>query len=118
MPKIMIVDDAAFMRMRASKVLTENGYEVVEAVDGEDAIHKYRLERPDIVLMDITMPRMDGISAVKAIMSDDPSARVVMCSALGQQSSVMESIKAGARDFILKPFQPDKMLTTIKRVLE
>lgn len=118
MPKVMIVDDAAFMRMRASKVLVENGYEVIEAVDGQDAIDKYRLEKPDIVLMDITMPRMDGITAVKAIMSDDPSARVVMCSALGQQSSVMESIKAGARDFILKPFQPDKMLTTIKRVLE
>ena len=117
MARIMIVDDAAFMRMRCSKLLAENGHDVEEAENGQEAIKKYEICKPDLVLMDITMPVMDGITAVKALRSRFPEARVVMVSALGQQSMVIEAIKAGARDFVVKPFQPDRILETVKKHL-
>ncbi|HWI51445.1 MAG TPA: response regulator [Symbiobacteriaceae bacterium] len=115
MPKILLVDDAAFMRMRCAKLLTENGYEVGEAENGQEAIQKYNTYRPDLVLMDITMPVMDGITATREIKALDANAKVVMVSALGQQTMVIEAIKAGAKDFVVKPFEPDKILTTVKK---
>ena len=118
MPKVLLVDDAAFMRMRCAKLLTENGYSVDEAENGQEAIEKYQAIKPDLVLMDITMPVMDGLTAVAEIRKIDPSAKIVMCSALGQQSTVMSAIKAGAKDFIVKPYQPDKILNTIKRFID
>lgn len=117
MAKILLVDDADFMRMRSAKLLTENGYSVVEAQNGAEAIEVYLAEKPDVVLMDITMPVMDGITAVREIVKRDPQAKVIMCSALGQQTMVIEAIKAGAKDFIVKPFQPDKILSTLKKHL-
>ncbi|PKM46293.1 MAG: two-component system response regulator [Firmicutes bacterium HGW-Firmicutes-8] len=115
MPKVLLVDDAAFMRMRCAKLLTENGYSVDEAENGQDAVEKYQKIKPDLVLMDITMPVMDGLTAVAEIKKIDPEAKIVMCSALGQQNTVMSAIKAGAKDFIIKPYQPEKILSTIKR---
>jgi two-component system chemotaxis response regulator CheY len=117
LPKILLVDDAAFMRMRCAKLLTENGYEVGEAENGQEAIGKYQTYRPDLVLMDITMPVMDGITATREIRAIDPSAKVVMVSALGQQTMVIEAIKAGAKDFVVKPFEPEKILSTVKKVI-
>lgn len=115
MPRILLVDDAAFMRMRCAKLLTENGYEVGEAENGQEAVQKYQTYKPDLVLMDITMPVMDGISATREIKTIDPGAKVVMVSALGQQTMVIEAIKAGAKDFVVKPFEPDKILTTVRK---
>lgn len=117
MPKILLVDDAAFMRMRCSKLLIENGYETGEAENGSDAVMKYQSYRPDLVLMDITMPVMDGIAATREIKSIDPEAKVVMVSALGQQTMVIEAIKAGAKDFVVKPFEPEKILATVKKYI-
>jgi two-component system chemotaxis response regulator CheY len=115
MAKVLLVDDAAFMRMRCAKLLTENGYSVEEAENGQEAVDKYLAIKPDLVLMDITMPVMDGLTAVAEIKKIDPEAKIVMCSALGQQSTVLTAIKAGAKDFIIKPYQPEKILATIKR---
>lgn len=118
MPKILIADDAAFMRMIIKDILVKNGYEILgEASNGLKAIELYKKERPDVVTMDITMPEMDGITAVKEIMKIDPTARIIMCSSLGQQSMVIDAIRAGARDFIVKPFQPDRVIEAIKKVL-
>lgn len=118
MAKVLIVDDAAFMRMMVKDILQKNGFEVVvEACNGIEAVDLYKKENPDVVTMDITMPDMDGIEAVKAIKEFDPSAKVVMCSAMGQQSMVMDAIKAGAKDFIVKPFQADRVLEAINKVL-
>lgn len=118
MAKVLIVDDATFMRMMVKDILEKNGYEVVgEASNGLKAIELYKSERPDIVTMDITMPEMDGIQAVKEIKSFDPTAKIVMCSAMGQQSMVMDAIRAGAKDFIVKPFQADRVLEAVKKVL-
>lgn len=118
MPKVLIVDDAAFMRMMLKDILTKNGFEVIgEAPNGLKAVEMYKAEKPDIVTMDITMPEMDGIEAVKQIKSFDPNAKVIMCSAMGQQAMVMEAIKSGARDFIVKPFQPERVLEALKKVL-
>ncbi|MDB4896091.1 MAG: cheY [Firmicutes bacterium] len=117
MPKILLVDDAAFMRMRCAKLLTENGYEVAEAENGQEAIQKYQSYRPDLVLMDITMPVMDGIASTREIKTLDPNARIVMVSALGQQTMVIEAIKAGAKDFVVKPFEPDKILATVRKIV-
>ena len=118
MAKVLIVDDATFMRMMVKDILEKNGYEVVgEASNGLKAVELYKANRPDIVTMDITMPEMDGIEVVKEIKAFDPSAKIVMCSAMGQQSMVMEAIKAGAKDFIVKPFQADRVLEAIKKVL-
>lgn len=116
--KVLIVDDAAFMRMMIKDILVNNGYEIAgEANNGLKAVEFYKKERPDLVTMDITMPDMDGITAVKEIRKHDPSAKIIMCSALGQQSMVMEAIQAGARDFIVKPFQPDRVLEALKKVM-
>jgi two-component system chemotaxis response regulator CheY len=118
LPSVLIADDAAFMRMMIKNILTDAGYEVVgEAENGAVAVSKYRELKPDLTTMDITMPEMDGLAALKEIRGLDPSARVVMCSAMGQQSMVIESIQAGARDFIVKPFQPERVLEAIQKAL-
>lgn len=115
---ILICDDAAFMRMMIKNVLTKGGYTVVgEAENGAKAVEKYKELSPDLVLMDITMPEMDGIQALKEIKKLDPNAKVIMCSAMGQQAMVVESIQAGARDFIVKPFQEDRVLEAVKKVV-
>jgi len=116
---ILIVDDAAFMRMMIKDILTKNGYTVVgEAPDGLQAIEKYKALSPDLVTMDITMPEMDGITALKEIRKIDPHAKVIMCSAMGQQAMVIDAIQAGAKDFIVKPFQADRVIEAIKKTLE
>lgn len=118
MSKILIVDDAAFMRMMIKDILTKNGFEVVgEAENGAKAIEKYSELKPDLVVMDITMPEVDGIQAVKEIRKFDASAKIVMCSAMGQQAMVIEAIQAGAKDFIVKPFQADRVIEAVKKVL-
>jgi two-component system chemotaxis response regulator CheY len=116
--KVLIVDDAAFMRMMIKDILTKNGFEVVgEAENGAKAVEKYQELRPDLTTMDITMPEMDGITAVKQIKKIDPNAKVIMCSAMGQQAMVIEAIQAGARDFIVKPFQPDRVLEALRKAV-
>lgn len=116
--RVLIVDDAAFMRMMLKNILTQNGYEVAgEASNGLEAVTLYKELKPDLVTMDITMPEMDGITAVKEIKKIDPEAKIIMCSAMGQQAMVIESIQAGARDFVVKPFQPDRVLEAVKKVL-
>ncbi len=115
---ILICDDAAFMRMMIKDILTKNGYNVAgEAENGAKAVEKYAEVKPDLVLMDITMPEMDGIQALKKIKSGDPSAMVIMCSAMGQQAMVIEAIQAGAKDFIVKPFQAERVLEAVKKVV-
>jgi two-component system chemotaxis response regulator CheY len=116
--RILIVDDAAFMRMMIRDILTKNGYDVCgEANDGVQAIEKYKELKPDLITMDITMPEMDGIVALKEIKKVDPNAKVIMCSAMGQQAMVIDAIQAGAKDFIVKPFQPDRVIEAIKKTL-
>jgi two-component system, chemotaxis family, chemotaxis protein CheY len=115
---VMITDDAAFMRMMLKDILEKNGFTIVaEAVNGQDAVDKYSQLKPDLVTMDITMPQKDGITALKEIMQLNPQAKVVMCSAMGQQTMVIEAIQAGAKDFIVKPFKPNRVLESIIRVL-
>ena len=115
---ILISDDAAFMRMMIKDILTKNGYNVVgEAENGVKAVEKYNELKPDLVLMDITMPEMDGIQALKKIKEADSTALVIMCSAMGQQAMVIESIQAGAKDFIVKPFQADRVIEAVKKVV-
>ena len=115
---ILICDDAAFMRMMIKDILTKNGYNVAgEAENGAKAVEKYNELKPDLVLMDITMPEMDGIQALKNIKAADSNAMVIMCSAMGQQAMVIESIQAGAKDFIVKPFQADRVLEAVKKVI-
>lgn len=116
--KIMLVDDAAFMRMTIKNCLTKAGYtNLVEASDGQVAFETYQKEHPDLVIMDITMPNMDGIQALQAIKQVDPGAKVVMCSAMGQEAMVVEAIQLGALDFIVKPFKPDRILQTVTKIL-
>jgi len=118
MANILIVDDAAFMRMMIKDILSKNGYTVVaEAENGYRAVEKYKEVNPDLVIMDITMPEMDGIQAVKQIKAIDSSAKIIMCSAMGQQAMVIESIQAGARDFIVKPFQAERVLEAVRKVV-
>jgi two-component system chemotaxis response regulator CheY len=117
MAKILVVDDAAFMRLRAVKLLTEAGYTVIEAENGRLAVEAYSRDRPDAVLLDITMPEMDGLEALTAIRAMDPTARVAMLTAMGQQSIVMDAIKRGARDFVIKPFAPDRVLGAVVKLL-
>ena len=117
MPKILVVDDAQFMRMRCERLLTENGFEVVKAENGAEAIQVYQEQKPDAVLMDITMPEMDGLTALKEIRKRDPNAKVVMLTALGQQGIVIEAIKSGAKDFIVKPFDTERVLQAVNKVL-
>ncbi len=118
MSTVLIADDAAFMRMMIKNILTEAGYDIVgEAENGAVAVAKYQELKPDLTTMDITMPEMDGVAALRRIRETDPAARVVMCSAMGQQTMVIESIQAGARDFIVKPFQPERVLEAVKKAL-
>ena len=115
---ILICDDAAFMRMMIKDILTKNGYNIAgEAENGVKAVEKYAEVKPDLVLMDITMPEMDGIEALKKIKESDPSASVIMCSAMGQQAMVIESIQSGAKDFIVKPFQADRVIEAVQKVV-
>ena len=118
MAKIMVVDDAAFMRMMVKNALAQGGYtDVIEATDGQDAVKTYTEQKPELVLMDITMPNMDGLEALKKIKEIDSNSQVVMCSAMGQESMVIEAIKSGAKDFIVKPFKPDRILATAEKIL-
>ncbi|HEV7666324.1 MAG TPA: response regulator [Chloroflexota bacterium] len=117
MAKVLVVDDAAFMRVRACKVLQDNGHDVFQAENGVEAVRQYAEHRPDAVLLDITMPEMDGLEALKEIRRMDPSARVAMVTAMGQQAIVMEALRAGAKDFVLKPFQPDRVLGAVQKLL-
>ena len=119
MAKIMLVDDAAFMRMMVKDALTKAGYtDLIEAQDGAEAVEKFNAENPDLVFMDITMPNMDGLEALKKIKELDSDSQVVMCSAMGQESMVIEAIKSGAKDFIVKPFKPERILKTVTGLLE
>lgn len=118
MAKILIVDDAAFMRMMIKDNLKKAGYtDFIEAGDGEQAVALYEAEKPGMVLLDITMPIKDGIEALTEIKQKDPGAKVVMCSAMGQEGMVVEAIKLGALDFIVKPFKPDRLVQTVKNIL-
>ena len=118
MAKVMICDDAAFMRMMIKDILTKNGYNVAgEAENGAKAVEKYTEVKPDLVMLDITMPEMDGIQALKKIKEIDPGACVIMCSAMGQQAMVIESIQSGAKDFIVKPFQADRVIEAVKKAV-
>ena len=114
--KILVVDDAAFMRMMIKDILLKAGFEVVgEATNGAEAVVRFSELAPDLVTMDITMPEMDGIAAVKEIKKIDPNARIIMCSAMGQQQMVLEAIQAGARDFVVKPFQADRVIDAVRK---
>ncbi len=116
--KILIADDAAFMRMMVKDALVKGGYtDVHEAVDGADAVQKYDEISPDLVILDITMPNLDGLGALKEIRAKNSSANVIMCSAMGQESMVMEAVRSGAKDFIVKPFKPDRILKTVTAIL-
>jgi two-component system chemotaxis response regulator CheY len=116
--KVLVCDDAIFMRTMISDILTGAGYEVVgEAETGLQAIERYRSLRPDLVTMDIVMPDMGGIDAVREIVKEDANAKILMCSAMGQQALVVEAIQAGAKDFVVKPFQPSRVLEAVQRVL-
>lgn len=117
MSKIMVVDDAQFMRVRLTKLLIGHGYDVSEAENGEQAVKTYRAARPDAVLMDITMPEKDGLEALAEIRSFDPGARVIMLTALGQESMVIQAIKSGAKDYVVKPFDPDRVMIALQKVL-
>ncbi len=115
---VLIVDDAIFMRTMIGDILKGAGFEVVgEASSGVEAVQKYKELKPDLVTMDIVMPDMGGIDAVKAIVEEDPDAKILMCSAMGQQGLVVEAIQAGARDFVVKPFQPSRVLEAVQRLL-
>jgi two-component system chemotaxis response regulator CheY len=118
MARVLVVDDAAFMRKMVSDALSGGGHEIVgEAVNGAEAVQRFQELRPDVMTLDITMPEKDGLAALQEIIAVDPSAKVVMCSALGQESKVLESIKLGAKDFVVKPFQPDRVLSAIEKAL-
>ncbi len=117
MSMIMIVDDAKFIRMRVSKFLAKQGYTITEAGDGDEAVQNYRQLRPDLVLMDITMPGKDGLTALAEIRNFDPQARVIMFTALGQQALVLEAMQTGAKDFLVKPFDPEQMIKTLQKAL-
>ncbi len=118
MAKIMLVDDAAFMRMMIKNTLTQQGYtDIVEAQDGAEAVTKFDEENPDLVFMDITMPNMDGLQALKKIKETHPDAKIVMCTAMGQETMVLDAIKSGAKDFIVKPFTPERIAETAQKFL-
>jgi len=116
---ILIADDLSFMRMIQKDILTERGYNVIgEASDGREAVEKFRSLRPHLVLLDITMPNMNGLEAMRRIFAIDPNAKVIMCSALGQQNLIVEAIKAGVKDFVVKPFKPERILSAIEKALK
>jgi len=116
--KILVVDDAIFARMRLARLLTDNGYEVAEAANGAEALAKYKQWKPDAVLLDITLPDMDGLAALKQIIAHDPGARVAMMSAMGQKSMVVEALKVGAKDFIVKPFDAARVLPVVQKLVK
>ena len=116
MATILVVDDAAFMRMRISKILSEGGYEVVQAENGLEAVARYKETSPDAVLMDITMPEMDGLTALEEIRQHDPNASVAMVTALGQQQIVLQAVKAGAKDFLVKPCEGERVLAAVSKL--
>jgi two-component system, chemotaxis family, chemotaxis protein CheY len=117
--KILIADDLSFMRMIQKEILTQRGYIIAgEASNGAEAVEKYRTLRPDLVILDITMPLMNGLEAMRKIFAIDPAARVIMCSALGQQNLIVEAIRAGVRDFIVKPFKSERILSAIEKALQ
>lgn len=119
MATILLADDLAFIKMVQKEILSKAGYTVVgDASDGVEVIEKYKKLKPDVVIMDITMPKMDGLNALKAIRQLDPNARVIVCSALGQQQLIIEAIKLGARDFIVKPFDPERLGAAIQKALK
>jgi two-component system chemotaxis response regulator CheY len=116
--RILITDDALFMRVTLKNILTQNGFEVCgEAQNGVEAVNLFKSLKPDLVTMDITMPEMDGLAALKEIRSADPNAKVVMCTAMGQKNMVVEAIQSGAKDFIVKPFQPERVLEALNKLL-
>lgn len=116
--RVLIADDASFMRQMIREIIEPDGFEIVaEAADGVDAVEQYQASQPDIVTMDIVMPKRSGIDATRAILEIDPEACIVMCSALGQQVLVMEALQAGAKDFIVKPFRPDSVLETLSKLV-
>ena len=118
MARVLVVDDAAFMRKMVSDALSKAGHEVIgEAGNGVEAVESFRSLKPELTTLDITMPEKDGLQALGDIMTLDPNARVIMCSALGQESKVLESIKAGARDFVVKPFQADRVIEAVGKAL-
>ncbi|OQY47607.1 MAG: two-component system response regulator [Anaerolineaceae bacterium 4572_78] len=117
MSKVMIVDDAQFMRVRLSKLLTRNGYEVVEAENGEQAVKVFKSASPDVVLMDITMPHKDGLEALSEIREFDSKAKVIMLTALGQESMIVQAVQAGAKDYVVKPFNPKRVMSALEKVL-
>ncbi len=117
MAKVMVVDDSQFMRLRCASLLKKLGHETVEARDGKEAIDLYKQTKPDLVLLDITMPGVDGLTALKEILAFDPAASVAMVTAMGQQAMVMEAIKLGATDFIIKPFEPDRLKAAIDKLV-
>ncbi len=118
MAKRLLVDEADFMRMMEKDTLTKNGYtDIYEACDGAEAVEKYDELKPDLVIMDITMPNMDGLEALKTIRGKDANATIVMCSAMGQEAMVIDALKSGAKDFIVKPFKPDRLLKTVTTLL-
>ena len=118
MARVLVVDDAAFMRKMVSDALAKGGHEVIgEAGNGVEAVERFQELRPDLMTLDITMPEKDGLAALADIMAADPSAKVVMCSALGQESKVLEAIKLGAKDFVVKPFQPDRVIEAVGKAL-
>lgn len=117
MATILVVDDSAFMRMRCVATVKELGHETIEAGDGQEAIDVYKDQKPQAVLLDITMPNVDGLTALREILALDPDARVAMVTAMGQQGMVMEAIKAGAKDFVVKPFDPDRIKAALDKLV-
>src|SRR3954471_23517404 len=118
MARVLVVDDAAFMRKMLTDALAKGGHEVVgEAGNGAEAVTQFQALKPDLTTLDITMPEKDGLQALKEILAFDPAAKVIMCSALGQESKVLESIKSGAKDFVVKPFQPDRVIEAVGKAL-
>jgi two-component system chemotaxis response regulator CheY len=118
MARVLVVDDAAFMRKMVSDALSKGGHEVVgEGANGEEAVTLYQELKPELTTLDITMPEKDGLQALKDIMSFDPDARIIMCSALGQESKVLEAVRAGAKDFVIKPFRPDRLVEAVDKAL-
>ena len=117
MATILIADDDAFTRMRCAKLMTKSGHEVLEAVNGQEAVEKFRTHKPDCVLMDITMPEMDGLEALTEIRQIDPNARVAMVTAMSQQEIVIQALQAGAKDYVVKPFQSERVLRAVKKLL-
>lgn len=114
---VLITDDTAFMRMTLRNVIEKNGYTVVgEASDGEEAVALYKELKPDLVTMDITMPKMDGITAIKEIMKIDPNAKIIVCSAMGQKPMVIEALSAGAKDFLVKPFDAERVVESLRKI--